>query len=85
MVGKPAVEDAAKESVGEGIPVDSGANEHHRSGKDGGEAHAHLVEDDAGKNQEENKHIEESLRSLHCAESRRVPAACRLQQVLDRR
>ncbi len=85
MLGKPYVEARTCEGVGEGIPVDCGADEHDGTREDSGEAHAHLVEDDAGKNEEEDEDVEEGLRALHRAEGGGVPSLLALQEVFDRR
>ena len=84
MVGKPYVEAAAEESVGERIPVDCGAHEHHTARKHGREPHAHLVEDDTCEDEEEDEHVEEGLGALHRTEGCGVPASGRLQEVFDR-
>ena len=75
VVGKPGLKTGSDKAVGYGIPLDAGTNEHHDAREQRGEAHAHLVEDDTGKNQEEHKHVEEYLSAFLGTESRRTPAA----------
>ena len=73
MLVKPALQTCAHEGIGHGIPVDGGTDEHHHAREQGGEAYTHLVENDAGEDEEEDKHVEEGLRALHGAEGGGVP------------
>ena len=85
VLGEPCVESAALEGIRHGIPLDDGSHKHHGSAEQGCEAHAHLVEDDACEDEEEDEDVEERLCALHRAEGRCVPSACFLHQVLDGR
>ena len=85
MSSEPLLQTAALEAVGYGIPLDAGTDEHHYAREQCGEAHTHLIEDDSGKNQEEDENVEEGFRTLHRTEGSRVPAAGREHQVFDRR
>ena len=84
VLGEPGLEAAACEAGGHGVPLDEGADEHHAGREDGGEADAHLVEDDTREDEEEDENVEEHLGALHRAECGGVPAAGLLHQVLDR-
>lgn len=85
VVVEPHFQATAGKHVGDGIPVDGCADQHHRTRKYGREAHAHLVEDNAGKYKEEYEYVEECFAALHCAESGGIPSAFGLHQVFDRR
>ena len=76
---------ALRKAVGKGVIVDASAKQHHRTGKYGGEAHPHLVQDDTGENQEKHKHIEKCLRACETAVGHGVPPAGVLQNLLQRR
>ncbi len=84
MRGEPLFRTAADEALAAGVELDDTADEHYRAGKHGREADAHLVEDDARKDEEEHIDVEEHLGALHAAERGAVPAAGILHQVLDR-
>ena len=85
MIGEERVERTACKGVGDGVVVDGSANEHHCAGEHCGETHAHLVEDDAGKDEEEDKHIEECLRTGIVAEGLGCPSPAGLQKTLQGR
>ena len=84
MTVEPCLESTAHEGFTDSVPFDDGADEHDNSRENGGEADAHLVENDACKNKKKGPNVEEHLGALHAAKRGRVPAACFLHQVLDR-
>ena len=83
VVVEPSFQSAAVERLADGVVFDQTAYEHHGTRKHGGEAHAHLVEDDAGEDEEEHEDVQEGFRTLHGAESEAVPSAFGLHEVLD--
>ena len=83
VVGEPCLKTTADEGIAHGIPFDDGADEHHTAREEGSEAYTHFVEDDASKDKEEDKDIEEGLCSLHGAKGIRIPPALCLHQVFD--
>ena len=85
VLGEPCFHAAANEAVADCIPFDDSANKHDGTREKGCEANSHLVEDDACEDEEEYEYIKESLCSLHCSESIRIPTALGLHKVLDRR
>ena len=85
ILGEPFLKPRALEHCCYRIPVDGGTDKHYGTRKHGGESHAHFVEDNTGKNEEENKNIEECFRTLHCTEGCFVPTSSRLHQILNRR
>ena len=84
VVGEPVLEAGAHEGLADGVVLDQAAHQHDRAGEHGREADAHLVQDDAGEDQEEHEYVEERLGALHRAEGLGIPSARGLHQVLDR-
>ncbi len=85
MCREPLVERVCRvaESVGQRIPVDSGADEHHSSREKRREPHAHFVQDDSGEDKEEDEYVQECLGALHGSEGQGVPAAGLLKKIFD--
>ena len=75
MIGEPCLHTTAHESVGHSIILDETAYEHDGTGQNGRETHTHLIQDDTGKNEEENEHIQERFCTLHGTERGGIPAS----------
>ena len=67
MCVEPYFETATHEGITHGIPFEYGSDEHYCGREHSSEANTHLVENDAGEDKEEGKHIEKNLGSLHGA------------------
>lgn len=82
----PRVEPLGKgglcEPVGDADELDEGADEHHRSREYAGEANAHLVEDNAG-DDEETEDVNEILGCCIGTEGVRTPSLLLLDECLD--
>ena len=83
VVGEPLLNAGSMEGVADSVKLNQSAEQHHGARKYGSEAHAHLVEDDACKDEEEYIDVEEHFGALHAAERGTVPATGFLHQVLD--
>ena len=85
IVGEPCLKSASHKTFADGIVLDESTCQHDSSGENCSEANAHLVEDDACEDEEEDKDVEEGFRALHGTERRGVPTTLGEHEVLDGR
>ena len=61
VVGEPRFYRTAGKALADGIVLDQRTGQHHCTGEYGGEADTHLVEDNPGKDEEEDKYVQEGF------------------------